>query len=418
MRDRIITAVNSVEALFIEASSGGTATVNLEHYRYTEQGNTTSSDDFTPLGNWSIGNMTGGVDGWVFEETGSTPFAIGTNEGDIIVIVDPTNPENNGAFVISKVISTSKVQLDFRGNPSAGDSFTAATGLTWFMFGTDYQNPSTNGDYFRLDAPSGWSIQFTRQVASSILRFDVTVATDGDWSGSNILGTSNPALLFFSQSVAWSFNVYFDDVNDTLFIFETGQPISNTYNFYNSGMIAARVDPFEDEVRDSHENVVLFGTYFLSFGFPDYIGRQYTGSKLFGLGRGRVIVDGTEVDAVFVDLTYSDANQSFTRDYEWETNVRVAAASNPWEVVGKAEIQEGLIVLIDPDNSDGLFEFLGTIKGVYLSRGLHEISANVEGPTDGRPHWTFFTISQDSTNDKLYLYDGVVIDWPGVYSQV
>jgi hypothetical protein len=202
MRDRIIAAINGIATLEIEATNGGAATVDLEHYRYGTRGNTTSSETVADV-SFVLTNMTGGLDGWVLTDSVYGAFTTG-NVGATVCVVDPTSAVNNGVYRVRRFISSTKIELDFAADLDNGEAFVAASGLTWYIWGTAYDIPATNGDLCRLASPhsSGWAIEFSRinwggQESDSGVR----IATDGNWGGSRILGTKHLATQYATSHI-------------------------------------------------------------------------------------------------------------------------------------------------------------------------------------------------------------------------
>jgi hypothetical protein len=421
MRDRIIAAINGIATLEIEATNGGAATVDLEHYRYGTRGNTTSSETVADV-SFVLTNMTGGLDGWVLTDSVYGAFTTG-NVGATVCVVDPTSAVNNGVYRVRRFISSTKIELDFAADLDNGEAFVAASGLTWYIWGTAYDIPATNGDLCRLASPhsSGWAIEFSRinwggQESDSGVR----IATDGNWGGSRILGTKHLATQYATSHIKVTLCVEVDLDGDYLnmwYTWNSGAPGTGNIESILAGVLVSTLETIEPD-RATYEKTALFGmstylvvdrTQFARFN-DSYFDRV--------LGCGFIIDEASGVPVqrycFLVDPSYLGSTDGFVSWTNREANSRLASRTAsqllPWDVP-KNDVWEGSLVIQDfnDESNVGSYEFIGWAKGHQVSRRLDYIP-NESTYTTRRNN---IQCSQDGGDrNRIYTAAGFIFTWP------
>jgi hypothetical protein len=369
MRDRIIAAVNLIAAdegaLWLDATSGGAATVTLTHWRYHDRGNVTSWTETVTNSGFVLTQPTGGLNGWVLEEKTTTPFVINQDEEKFVLIVDPTNDVNNGWYMIRRVISTSKVELDFKAAGDNGEAFTAvASGLTWYMTANDFEIPSTNGDLFRLDSPSaqGWSIEIARAETFFDETLSTRVAVNGNWGGGKIIGPTE-----FETSVEGhrAFLCMELDTDGTYMnIWMTSEWHDRSLQRQTAIMIdeISKIDP----EFTADESVIIVGPGTAAAGYTPF-NRNNTVNEM-----GHIYMWNEElneqIDAWMVDLSVANNYQGITgssgASYP-EGNRRLNRANYSWEGPLN-EVFDGTLIIKDPATDtypQNHFELVGWTNG-------------------------------------------------------
>jgi hypothetical protein len=411
MRDRLITAVNGVEDLFITASNGGSGTVTLTHYYYTDRGNQTVTKDFS-VGSWAVSGLTGGLDGWELTDSG-TPFTVGSDEKKMVCIVDNTNTENMGVFIIRRVASTSKVELDFKANKNGGEAFTASSGVTWYMFSKSSDIPNTDGDYFTMRSAhaSNWEVKIIRY--NGYITFNVAV--DGSWSGSKILGASAATDCAIDHTGLRNseLNGYCDTDGYGLYVwmYEVIPNTNGNPRVYTKGVFVSVVDPVEPETLDI-EKVGLFGG---TTGGSSYFMRYYGGSIFRrGFSDARFWNDSTqsEVRGHIVELGTTSSSNSLSQYQTPETNHRFAAEG---ETVGKSDSRKQNLVVLDANNQDGDVVYLGWVTTHYNTFAWNLYGTNPADPGGSdKPFRRNLPFTLSTSKDLMYITGGLVLPAPGL----
>jgi hypothetical protein len=411
MRDRLITAVNGVEDLFVTASDGGAGTVTLTHYYYTDRGNQTITKDFS-VGAWAVSGLSGGLDGWELTDSG-TPFTVGSDEKKLICIVDSTNTENMGVYSIRRVISTSKVELDFRANKGMGEAFTASSGITWYMLAKDSNIPDTNGDWFTLRSAhaSNWAIKIIRYSGY----IGLNVAVDGNWGGTKILGsTVGECAIEHDANRNSEWNAYYSTDGEGLYIWSYDViAASSDHRVEVRGAFVAVVDVIEPEVTDI-EKVGLFaatqgGSSFFKRYYADITFRQ-------GISDCKCWNDDlkSEIWGHIVESSPYNSTNCKSQYQTPETNHRFAAEG---EVVGKADCRKQNLVVLDINNRGGDTAHIGWITTHYntYSWHLYGVSPGEPGFQD-KPFRRNISFTLSTSKDLMYIGAGLLLPSPGLTS--
>jgi hypothetical protein len=445
MSARITAAINGqgdLDNLWINAVDAG-GSVNLTNWRYNDLGNTTTTDDFTPLGAWAFSNMTGGVNGWKLTVTGS-PFS-SADEHKWVLIADSTNPRNNGIYEVDKVFDANNIQLDFRGNQEAGDGFTTASGLTWHIWASDYQVPTgVNGpggvpyeEWWRAASPhsTGWAFEFSWSGDTLSPRYGVRVAVDGNWSGSKILGTGGRVawggadvwMLDVSVGCELNLSVFVDTDGDWLYFVGT-RWLQNSAVSVQSCFGVSTLDPIEPEAVAGDELVGLFCTDSgIGNQGQDY-GSLRTNTGQFSTGkfwdeRSQAVIS----NCFIAEISWRNSNEGWsgrdpmTSPIGWlapsglEPNARLVSDLT-WQI-GKTQRYEGLLVLKDRNNVEpiGQYEWLGWMKGMQTIRNAADYN---DSSPPGLEVRRMLPMSTDGvTKDWIVIWDGMILPWPNVTPQ-
>lgn len=409
MKERIIAAVNLIRdqrLLWIDATDGGTDTVTLTNFRYTTRGNGSLWSTDSAIG---ITQPSGGLDGWVLEDTTASAF-VQADVGKWAVVVDPTNPVNNGVYRIVRYISADAVELDFQANKDNGEAF-VATGstLSWYVFKHDYDMPTTAGNYFQLESPAGWAVR----IAQYAYYWYVTVAVDGSWSNGRTIGTNKFTFNAEAANGRGQVNVEADQAGTFLNMWSTGL-ISN---YQPEGVVnqnAIFIDtvvPVEPDA-EQWENVVLVGCPNTSVNGAQQLRRSST-TNTVGVGRAWDERNFTQYLVYMVDQSYSSNGEGHREPiYQtWLTEPNRRLAPRSYEI-GKTELWEGTWLLKDPYNGawDGKYEWLGYMSGHLNSRVMERYT--------NRDNYNTFPFVPDiqcnmaGVKDKLHISGGFVVNWP------
>jgi hypothetical protein len=443
MSARITTAINSQSnagTLWIDAVDAG-GSVNLTNWRYNDLGNTTTTDDFTPLGAWAFSNMTGGVNGWKLTVTGS-PFS-SADHAKWVLIADSTNPRNNGIYEVDKFFDANNLQLDFRASQDSGEGFTTASGLTWHIWAGDYQVPTgVNGpggvpqeEWWRAVSPhsTGWALEFSWAGDTLSPRYGIRLAVDGNWSGDKIMGTGGRVawggadvwMLDTSQGCELNLSVFIDTDGDWLYFIGTRQ-LNNDYDSnIQSGFGVSTLDPVEPEAVVEDELVGLFVTdNGIGNSGQDWM-RTRTNTGQFSTGKFWDERTQSIISSCFIAQgpTWSNSDYGWSGYYYqvgWlaerglEANARLVADLS-WQV-GKTQRYEGMLVMKDRNNVEptGMYEWLGWMKGIQAIRDI----GNYYDHSDVNNVRRMLPMSTDGVvKDWVVAFDGVMLPWPDVTPQ-
>jgi len=350
-------------------------------YTFVSQQNTTG--DFTTTEKTGTNGAFAGTD-FVFTDATAASFVVG-DVGKWILIVDATNPVNNGWYKITGYTDASNITIDFR---SGGTEYpTAASGLTWFIMDETYQITSTVGDYVRCNTPhaDGWDLELKYVTGGSSSKINYRLSMNADWTATGkILGP------------AW-FNLEGGGTNDMYnYIFaDTGGTYVMFYQFHtsaggNCGAGVAKIDPEYETGHPAVERWSLMGPNSISGSTSStYFSRHYDNWAYNRVWREH---SNAERRSYHLDPSEWDYNYTFTGRAANEINVRT----------GKNDIRPGTILQVDTDNGADEYEIPGSLTGHYSIRN------NVGVRT---------TITNVSAKDMIHLYDGTAIDWPGLTPQ-
>jgi hypothetical protein len=354
---------------------------------YTNPTQSAGSDDFWSYektgSNGSI-NLTGSDKD--FQDSTASSFEA-TDVGKWILTVDSTNPENTGLYEITARASATNITIDFRSGAAEYPTQNLGANLTWYLLADDYEVPETDENYFRLQTPhsNGWEIQVQYSDPGSDNGLEISLAADGDWGGSKLLQTVYTGV----------------DDNDTCWFYTSADTEGNFINFafHNStnsqfgGFIVSNVLLYDVD-RSSDESVALMGNTSSVIGTWASTTTYERVNDGTNVARG-LIWDEIRQSAVacyMMSITYKDDVNGLTRWTSGEANSR----TGNWDFI------DGQPIAIDPDNSDGFFEIVGSLQGMYLCSS----QIGVLTATD-----------DDGTKDKFHINNGIAISWPGYTEQ-
>jgi hypothetical protein len=426
MRDRIIAAINGISTLEIEATDGGAATVDLENYRYGTRGNATQSETVANV-SFVLTNTTGGLDGWVLTDSGFGSFTQAML-GSVVCVVDPTNAVNNGVYRIIRYINANSVELDFRADPNNGEAFTAASGLTWYLWADTYELPQSTNDYGRLDSPhsSGWAIEFKMPwTVASTAEIRISIAVDGNWGGSRILGVKQIGLSSGNTVDGGQLCMEVDTDGDYLNMWMnmiTGEAEDATCQ--PSGVSVWNITTIEPD-REDYEKVVLFGP---SSNNPQSVTFTRLDSQNY-MGGGRIWDEPTQTDREcwLVEPSYRQSadgysgtatstyvgGSSLINQREPNNRLRARAGRYPWDL-GKVEVWDGSLVIVDPDNlsATGSYEIVGWTNGHLFSRRLEYYGSPQQGGTFNPLKVNIQCNKDGGSKNRIHPLGGFIFTWP------
>jgi hypothetical protein len=355
---------------------------------YTNFAQSVTSGTYDPTG--SATGTNGALSNANFNLVDSTYGAFaGGDVGKWVLIKDLTNPINSGWYKIIAYVDVNTVTIDFR--TGATEYPTTASSLSWWMIPEDGSVPDTLGDYWRLRTPhaDGWEIEVLLE-ANCYLR--IRMSLNADWTATGkILQLPTPEYKRFGHNVtSYANNTYFYVEGTTEgtrlnFWFFTNQSPSN-----NCAISVAKLVPYETAPAHSASELwVLAG-----LGNAPTLGQVFTRGGNAGYWHGFVWRDGRgrAYSCYPLEWGYSDATQGFTQWASNEANART----------GKNDLKPGTQFIVDRDNSDNLYEVLGTYPAFEECR--NNFSA-------------MQTIDDAGTKDKLMAHDGFVIPWTGTTPQ-
>lgn len=341
----------------------------------------------------SVGSINvSGTDGYFRDDTNS-PFTAG-DVGKWILLVDPTNGENSGWYEVDGYVDADRVSIDYKSAPGEYPIQNTNDDMSYYMMAVDNNMPDTLNDEWQLRTPhaDAWEIKFILQ-ANYYLR--CLVALDTFAVGNKILQMSTPAYKHFgqnSQSVSSELYYYAYGTDDGrklcihMFTTDSGG---------NSGLMMAKVLPFETVPAHTDDELwVLFGQETVGDDSHEGFQRWYGAS-------GNSYLNG------YV-WREADSSVNFCHALEWSHSTYdlgftwVGGIGEPNARTGKNDLKPGMTFVIDPFNDAHKYEIMGEYAPCEMAR---------------RNFNKMTTINDGGTKDKLQIYDGFVIPWPGITPQ-
>lgn len=347
---------------------------------------------------WShekTGAGTGSFSGtdFVFSATGA-PFA-STDRDKWLVVQDSTNRRNAGVYRIKGYTDSGNIIIDFRSAPN--EYPTASTGLSWWILGSSFELPSTQGDYFRCQSPhsTGWAVQMTYinwyGGMGGVCINRITVAVDGNWAGGKILSYVDYGFAAYTNhDLFWGAEV--DEAGEYANLFCYSMASNGADTNYFSGAIISRVTPLDIGHSDAELLALCGATDPYAAG-----GRFYRNYDANMLGHCRVWSDlnNAQINAYMTEYTYAGHAAGFTGWTLQDPNQRLG---------GLNEVMSGTPIICDPDNSANAYQFYGWLKGHWTARGSFPIKTLMS--TNG------------TLKDRYHIMDGIVIAWPNLSPQI
>ena len=359
---------------------------------------------FTSTEKSGMGGSFGGSD-WIFTGSGFDQ----SDAGKIIVLEDNTNPRNAGVYVIRRYISATQIEIDFQADQYQGEFPSAGSGINWWIYSKTYELPG-NGDQIRLQSrhTTGWALEINFTTGGYTARSYIRVATSGDWTNGPILNRGT-ALYFYpcqgnEQVEASVINAEADYDGEWLNVFT--RAVGNASTYYNEkwsmgGFVIARIDELEPGHSDDEKLVVCCA---LDYTYSDYsFWRSIDTTYRIGQVTAWSDLLHGVIYGAMVETTAGGYGYGFTKYVYREVNRRIG---------NKHLIIPGTLVILDYNNTSGIYQILGRIKGHYTTKAF------VGGlGRNGDLFRAMLPMTRNSYKDLLMINDGWVINWPGVTPQ-
>lgn len=390
--------------------------------------------------------------------------------GDVgkYLVVKSANTRNSGIYKILTYVDATTVTIDFRSGTY--EYPTAETGITWWVINPATAPTTESAYFRCTTPHAyGWSLEIALNNISTAPQISARISVDGTW-GTKIIGpvyfgsvASATNWLFAEADTAGAWiNIWFHQATNNRY---NGCIVSNVDPFDsghldtekvvlmgNTGTSSSDYDNGNfnrnyDSKRVGHGYVWVDGAvaaqkdiYFLE---PTYSGYTNGLSKYTSRERNRRL-SGSQVGGFTGDsLTYStgsvtlaDATATFTTadvgkkiclsncqdpgnngvftitSRPSATSVVFANASGVTETSSFAwsmdfqDIVDGSYIVLDPDNTLGLFELYARLKGHYSVRG---------GTVSGWGNRKAFT--ETEVLDRYHINDGIAVSWPNLTPQ-
>ena len=349
----------------------------------------------------TIGSFTGSS--FRFTDLSSSFVAGDVNKW--ILIVDTTNPENCGWYQIVNFVDVDNVDINFK---TAIDEYpTAASGLTWYLIGEDYDVPHTDGDWWRLRTPhtDAWEVElqlsdFYEYGNRRVFQFRVSL--DQVWTASGkILGPCTGTCETNTEAYAtYSTHYYVEGDSDGSYLhFFTLYSHGGSQDARAMCSIVPMIPWNDVPSHSAEEKIALMGGRPVSYGGHSYVDSVnaisrincvwdensplYTWSNLYVWRNAgfQQVKGGTLTSSKYYP------NQSFTGLPTRQLNSRR----------GGNDTRVGSPAIIDYNNAKNSYE-LGILGG-------HE---SIRDTFTGMQ-----VISQIGTRDKVHVGGGVLLPWPG-----
>ena len=325
-----------------------------------------------------------------FTDLGS-PFVAG-DVGKWLLVVDPGNDENNGWYKIITFTDVNNVVIDFRSG--ATEYPTAAGALTWYIMAEDYQTPPNTGDYFRLTTPhaDAWEIEFYNDVSFARI-ISISVSLSATWGGGvvDILGSGNCLLGHIAPENSPAQHYWYVEA-------DTNGDMFNMWFHHTAGggaLVSLGTLSFFEAGHTNKEQWVLLGN---AEGNPNTSTSRFdrivhhADAGYWNNCRWFDEKFGKKREGHLVEFAIDDWSMAFTTWGFNEQNARIA----------KNDMMAGSVLLMDWDNNDDAYQFLGRVLGHYSVR-------------NNLPQRQ--VLNESGTNDKYHIASGIAVEWPGFTPQ-
>jgi len=332
-----------------------------------------------------------GTDGYFRDDTNS-PFTAG-DVGKWILLVDPNNGENSGWYAIDGYVDADRVSIDYRSGAAEYPVQNTGDDMSYYMMAEDNNTPNTVNDEWQLRTPhaDSWEIKFII-IGNYYLRCIVALDTfavgnkilelsSGTWRHKHF-GQTNQGLV--SELYYYAYGT---DDGSKLCIYLNSTSSTAGVN----GLTMAKMIPFETEPAHTDDELwVLGGTDQAQAWNAQGFERNIVQSKYNGFVWREA--DSSVNVCYALEWSYNDFGNGFTYWTSNEANART----------GKNDLKPGITLVIDPFNAVDKYEIMGEYAPFEMVR---------------RNFNNMQTIDDVGTKDKLHIYDGFVIPWPGVTPQ-
>jgi len=312
------------------------------------------------------------------------------------IVVASTTGWNGGVYRIAAYVDANTVLLDTRSGPA---EFPAAqSGLTWFLVGDTYQRPANHDDFIRYQSPAGWQIELRLNYSLYYRVFAIRVSPNGVWTGDNAKvigpvyyghGGSNNY-----EQTATNWYLYFMGNTEGTFLHVWLEHATLGGNLLCSVGTLVPID-----VGHSSDELVSLVGFIPNLGaYNDYskgsawATRTYGGYSGIGHGYAWVDIWYKQIDLYAMENAWGGNSTGFT-SRSGEINQRT----------GKDDLIVGTLYLIDPDNTNGRYEYLG------YKNDHNSIRNNITRRA---------ALDVDGTRDQYHINNGIVVAWPGVTPQL
>jgi hypothetical protein len=346
--------------------------------------------DMTGVTSGSNGSINISGSDFNFRDNTANPFVVG-DVGKWILIIDLLNPENSGWYPISAYVGVDTVTIDFRSGGAEYPTQVLGNNLAWYMMAEDNNTPDTVTDYWRLRTPhaDGWEIELAiggNQYLQS------RISLDQDWTASGKILEAAAPKFFGQQGTASASNMYYYAEGNTegdhlnLWWFSTTNPAGN------AAITVSRVTPYETSpAHSADELLVMAGVESnLNWGTAGFVRGITVASQWTGIVWRD---DDASVNRCYaLEWSYAASSSGFSQWSSNEANART----------GKNDIKPGVTFIVDKDNDASKYEVMGSYAGLF----------------EGRNNFSKMqTIDDAATKDKVHIYDGFFVPWPGYTPQ-
>jgi len=375
-------------ALFLEKCCGYTfvsESVNTGSFRSTEK---------TGTGGAFAGST------FTFTRSGGDSTFASTDLGKWILILDATNPVNCGWYRIIGYTDANTIAIDFRSLPS--EYPVAASSLSWWLMADNYANPSSDGNYIRLQTPhaDGWQIQLMATYSGNELALRLSL--NGDWTATGKIlpgtGDLSPAYPRIKGNYGGGENLWcfgLANTEGTMLHLWTYGP---TLWYQPQHMCSVSlIEPFDSQHDVASERWALQGVNLGSGG--NYFVNPWAHYDSRYLQWGNLV---TWQERFNVAKNYCYPLDP-TRSWEGEGFSYSSGHNEANARTGKNDYIDGTLMVKDYTNARDDYEIFGIVRGAYRMR---------RGFSAHKP------LSRVTAKDTLHIANGLAVDWPGITPQL
>jgi len=347
-------------------------------------------------GQGSSGKLNISGSDFILEDTTGTPFS-GVVTGDLVCVKDPVNPRNSGVYEAT-AISGTQLSIDFRSAPTEYPTQNLAGNIQWAYWSPTYQLPTGAGNYVRLKSPAGYGIELYNHTHESWAGRIFTVINASmlpDSWGKRIGLDGGTRGGVFGIGYAYTNQFYWYAAADTegkWIMFFSFQASTGT-NHSGGGIL--QINHTEDTpVRSIADGYVVSGGDIYASTANTFVRGSEGGTRAWG-----------NFGSLF---WWSDKTSTYYRtymmDYGWDSK-----STGTFWTGRENNCRSGQIELLpcfmlkDKDNTYGEYEIAGYFSGFHIGR-VNMVTRSTLDYNGG-------------VRNKFHIYDGVVIDWPGVSPQ-
>lgn len=344
---------------------------------------------------------------WTFSDA-SNPFDVSDVDGyggvySYIVIKDNSSASNalrnSGVYKVRRYISAGQIEIDYQADLSSEFPF-ASSNLSWWIFKSGSE-PNTNGHYITLQSPhaTGWAVKITDFEGYAGPGYTPSFSADGNWGGIKV--QNGPKISISNGNLGTDYIFHMWAADDGSYIY-AGVRESNSEGGVNdqttttNGFAVTEIDPVES--GHSAEELIAFmaGNYGSANSFVNF------DADSEGIGQAYIWSDIGQrfVNAYPCDLSYSGDGVSFKNWWLREVN---------WRIGGKLQVQDGLMLVMDYQNSQDHYAYYGRYKHWKF---INRLQASDAADTTG--YHINIPVNYGGTRNYFLLRDGWLLPWPNI----